>query len=196
MWVHVAMTALSLVILGVLVLWQVRQGGDDSGAPVAESTLQSSRDTAAAPEGGLLATTRMAAPRVYIVETPEEAKALSASIEQMNDFRRFEGLSPLDETVEWFVSAEDEANFWQGINAVIGVPEMTSLSVVDLRWQPAAGGTETQCLLIYLGCDEHSMALVAATDEETAEIRAGQSRPGVTVIDLRHLADGSESTIR
>jgi hypothetical protein len=98
--------------------------------------------------------------------------------------------------VEWFDSAEDEANFWQGNNAVSGVPEMTSLSVIDLRWPPAAGETETECLLIYLGCGENPAVLVAATDEEAAEIRAGQSRPGVTVIDVRNSAGGSDSTIR
>jgi hypothetical protein len=196
MWVHVAMTALSLVILGVLVLWQVRQGGDESGTPVAEGTVQTSAVTAATAESGLGATTRVVAPRVYIVGSPEGAEALRALIEQTNDLRRFEGLRPLDETVEWFDSPEDEANFWQGINAVIGVPEMTSLSVVDLRWLQAAGGTETECLLIYLGCGANPTVLVATTDEEAAEIRAGQSRPGVTVIDLRHSADGSESTIR
>lgn len=143
-WTHIAMTAVSLVMVGAFLFWQVQKGRDASGTPVAEGAVQGSAGTAATVESGLVATTRVVAPRVYIVGSQEGAEALLALIEEINDFRRFEGLRPLDETVEWFDSPEDEAYFWQGINAVSGVPEMTSLSVIDLRWLQEADGTESR----------------------------------------------------
>jgi hypothetical protein len=137
---QLAMTAISLAVLGGLVLRQVRPGSNEARTPVAGSAMQRTVPEGATPTGGQAAATGTVPPTIYLVESQERARAVRADIEEVNAHRADVGLPQLAAQVVWFADPEAEAAFLQGLAWALGVPFLSSLSIIDLR--SSAGGSD------------------------------------------------------
>jgi hypothetical protein len=142
-WVQLAMTAVSLAVLGGIVLWQVRTDGGEAAMPAARSAPQSSVtqgsiSDGATPRGGPAgldaAQAWTAVWTVYIVESQERAQGLRAGLEHVNAFRATQGQPPLTAQVVSFDSSESESYLWQSLSWVPGLPGAAlPVAVIDLR---------------------------------------------------------------
>jgi hypothetical protein len=162
------MTALTLGVVGVFVLWQVWPAGQETTVPIgspargntsyvatprstpmeqypedqrARSSLGTDTTETLDGVGALL--TRTATPTVYLVKSEDRAQTLLACIEETNSSRAALGLPPLEWNVVWFDSAEAEADFWlaEGSNQFRDGIGMVAVSIIDLRERLVAACT-------------------------------------------------------
>lgn len=143
--IHLAMTAVSLVVVGAFVLWQAWPDGGQQSDSTTEVVAMSAAAAETQPRGGLAElyadqemAARPATEWLYIVES--EAQARSFDEFQALAAENLGRLSSNSSRVIWFDSDESEARFWQihgegdAVRERKGLPRLT---VVDLRG-PAA----------------------------------------------------------
>jgi hypothetical protein len=140
--IHLAMTAISLAVVGAFVLWHAwPEGGQQS-----ESASNAVAASAGAEEtllgGGLAelygeqeAAARTITEWLYIVDSEAHAKSLVAPREYFTD-ADVDLWAPTSRNVVWFDSEESETRFWRtqgegdAVRDHLGLPRLT---VVDLR---------------------------------------------------------------
>jgi hypothetical protein len=140
--IHLAMTAISVAVVGAFVLWHVWPEGGQRSEPAAEAVAVSAGGEETLARGGLAelygeqeAAARTITQWLYIVESEAHAQALLAPRELLTDLD-VNIWQPTSSNVIWFDSEESETRFWQiqgegdAVREHHGLPRLT---VVDLR---------------------------------------------------------------
>lgn len=170
---QVAMTVLTAVALGGLVLWQVRQGGGDATAPATSATTQSAQHDAAVPMGGV-AERLQEASRQPATREAAEAVARGGMAELYAE--RAAAARAADDTV-YVVGSQAEAELLVAqLDRGSAVVDAQGLPVSPIRveWADSA--------------EAESRLLTAVTELNT--LRGHLGSPPVKVIDLRAAGAG------
>ncbi|MGD9891976.1 MAG: response regulator transcription factor [Dehalococcoidia bacterium] len=149
---QLVMTAISLLLLGGLLFWQLTSGGDqksaDHTAAIGGADAMADRGAAASPIQDLQVTMARGTsawtgtPTTYIVNSPGQAAEVYAFLEQVRSTidTGFEQVGPVE--VVWFDSPEWEAYFW-ATHEARHMRDGVTHSVIDLR--TADRGSSSMC---------------------------------------------------
>ncbi|MGD9890913.1 MAG: hypothetical protein AB7R89_07575 [Dehalococcoidia bacterium] len=140
--IHLAMTTISLAVVGAFVLWHTWPEGGQRSELTASEVAVSTTSEETMPQGGLAeldgeqeAAARTMTEWMYIVESEAHEQALFATRALLTD-ADVDLWSPTSSNVIWFDSEESERRFWQiqgegdAVRDHLGLPRLT---IVDLR---------------------------------------------------------------
>jgi hypothetical protein len=149
---HLAMTAISLAVVGGFLLWQVWPDGGRRSEATPEAAAVNAAAEETMPRGGLAelygeqeAAARTITEWLYIVESEAQAQAFFAFQELAT--ANIGLLATNSSNVLWFDSDETEAHFWRmqgegdAVRDHLGLPR---LRVVDFRGAAQTTGPDVQ----------------------------------------------------